>query len=192
METSQAFCKANHLAGLHMIRAFTGRFFCTDDSINQVEHLNDNNTHASKKCIKARQEYGTSILQYSTHKVTQSSVPFSNIILFQWDLHHQSYQLELQCNLPKNNYVHQKQNVQINLPAYVLTLIQLFCCYPYSCSSDKEIDQQQSVHIPNHKFYTVKDKLGIYDCNSSCDLFCIAFQSEKIQMYPFQQGSNRL
>ena len=103
----------------------------------------------------------------------------------------QSYQLMLQCNLPKKHYAHQKRNVQINLPAYVLSLFQLFCCYPNSCSNGNEMDWQQSLYIGNHKFYTIKDKLGIYHCNSSCDLFCIAFQSEKIQAYPFQQRSNR-
>ena len=34
METSQPICKVNKLAGFHMIQAFTGRFFRTDNSNN--------------------------------------------------------------------------------------------------------------------------------------------------------------
>ena len=66
-----------------------------------------------------------------------------------------------------------------------------FCCFLYSCSSDNEIDRQYSLNISNHKFYTIKDKLDIYHCSSVCDLFCTAFSSEKIHMYPFQQRSSR-
>ena len=41
-----------------------------------------NNTLVSEKCVKDGQEYETSRQQYSTYKVTQSSVPFFNILLF--------------------------------------------------------------------------------------------------------------
>ena len=34
METSQPICKANQLTGFHMLLAFTGKFFCTDNSNN--------------------------------------------------------------------------------------------------------------------------------------------------------------
>ena len=85
-----------------------------------------------------------------------------------------------------------KRSGQINLRAYVQPVFQLFWCYPYSCPSDNEMNRQQSLHFANHKFYTIKDKSDIYHCNSSCDLFCIAFKSEKIQTNPFQKRSSRL
>ena len=32
-------CKANQLTGFHMIRAFTERFFRTDNSNNRIKHF---------------------------------------------------------------------------------------------------------------------------------------------------------
>ena len=39
METNQLICKANQLAGFHVIRAFTRMFFRKDNSNNQVKHF---------------------------------------------------------------------------------------------------------------------------------------------------------
>ena len=174
-KTSQLIYKANQLAGFHMIRAFTGRFFHTSNSNNEVKHFTLIILLFQKKCIKPgkiMELLGNSIqpirrysLQYPS-PIFLSSIGSALSVL--------SIKVIVQSSkktiMPMRSKMFKSICLHMFYPSFSFSVAILIVVPAIT----KWIGSRAYI-FANHKFYTIKDKLDIYHSNSSCYFFCIAF-----------------